>query len=70
VILKLAASCESPSIGVDQLPMRLKDLGGWPKLAEFLALQEKHYIEQVLHACRGDKAQAARVLGVEKARLG
>jgi DNA-binding NtrC family response regulator len=50
--------------------MRLKDLGGWPKLAEFLALQEKHYIEQVLHACRGDKAQAARVLGVEKARLG
>jgi DNA-binding NtrC family response regulator len=70
VILKLAGSCESSSIGVDQLPMRLKDLGGWPKLAEFLALQEKHYIEQVLHACRGDKAQAARVLGVENARLG
>ncbi len=70
VILKLAGSCESTLIGVEQLPMRLKDLGGWPKLAEFLALQEKHYIEQVLHACRGDKAQAARVLGVEKSRLG
>jgi two-component system, NtrC family, response regulator HydG len=70
VILKIAGSCDSRMIGVEQLPMRLKDLGGWPKLAEFLALQEKHYIEQVLHACRGDKTQAARVLGVEKARLG
>ena len=57
-------------MGVDQLPLRIKDLGGWPRLADYLALQEKHYIDQVLKACRGDKGQAARVLGVEIARLG
>jgi DNA-binding NtrC family response regulator len=57
-------------IGVEQLPLRIKDLGGWPKLADYLALQEKHYIEQVLHACRGNKEQAARVLGIEVGRVG
>jgi two-component system response regulator HydG len=70
VIGKLAVSTDVRVIGVDQLPMRLKDLGAWPKLADYLALQEKHYIEQVLHACRGNKVQAARVLGVELGRVG
>ena len=70
VVGKIAASTDVRVVGVDQLPMRLKDLGGWPKLADYLALQEKHYIEQVLHACRGNKEQAARVLGVEVNRVG
>ncbi len=70
VIGKIAASTETRVVGVDQLPLRIKDLGGWPKLADYLALQEKHYIEQVLHACRGNKEQAARVLGIEVARVG
>ena len=70
VVSKIAASAEARVIGVEQLPLRIKDLGGWPRLADFLALQEKHYIEQVLRACRGDKTQAARVLGVEISRLG
>lgn len=69
VILKLTGASEVPLIGVDQLPMRLRDLGGWPTLSQFLSLQEKHYVEQVLHACRGDREQAARVLGVELSRL-
>jgi DNA-binding NtrC family response regulator len=70
VVGKIASSTETRVIGEEQLPLRLKDLGGWPKLADYLALQEKHYVEQVLHACRGNKEQAARVLGVEISRLG
>lgn len=70
VVGKIAASTDVRVVGVDQLPLRIKDLGGWPKLADYLALQEKHYIEQVLHACRGNKEQAARVLGIELARVG
>ncbi len=57
-------------IEANALPMRIKDLGGWPKLADHLALQEEHYIEQVLKACRGDKTQAAKVLDIPLARLG
>lgn len=70
VVTKIVGSSDTRVVGVDQLPLRIKDLGGWPKLGEFLALQEKHYIEQVLKACRGDKYQAAGVLGVDVARLG
>src|SRR5690606_4365434 len=70
VVAKIVATTETRVVGVDALPLRIKDLRGWPKLAEYLALQEKHYIEQVLKACRGDKNQAARVLDVPVARLG
>ena len=70
VVSRIATTTETRVVGVDQLPMRIKDLGGWPKLGDYLALQEKHYIEQVLKACRGDKVQAARVLGVELSRIG
>ena len=42
----------------------------WPPLAEYLAGQEKQYIDQVLHASHGDKAMAAKILGVEPAKLG
>ncbi len=70
VITKIASTTEERQIAVDQLPMRIKNMDGWPKLSEYLALQEKHYIEQVLRACRGDKSQAARVLGVELSRIG
>ncbi len=70
VVGKIAASTDVRVVGVDQLPLRIKDLNGWPKLADYLALQEKHYIEQVLHACRGNKEQAARILGIEITRVG
>lgn len=70
VVGKIAVSTDVRVVGVEQLPLRIKDLGGWPKLADYLALQEKHYIEQVLHACRGNKEQAARVLGIEVGRVG
>lgn len=70
VITKIASTTDVRQITVDKLPLRIKNMDAWPKLAEYLALQEKHYIEQVLKACRGDKVQAAGVLGVEIARIG
>ncbi len=70
IVSKIVAATEVRMIEADALPMRIKDLGGWPKLADHLALQEKHYIEQVLKACRGDKVQAAKVLDVPLPRLG
>ena len=39
-------------------------------VAEYLAGQEKQYIDHVLHSSRDDKAAAAKVLGVDMGRLG
>lgn len=70
VVSKLAATTETRVITSQQLPVRLRSLKDWPPLAEYLAGQEKQYIDLVLHACRGDKAAAAKVLNVDPARLG
>jgi hypothetical protein len=45
----------------------LKD---WPTLADYLAGQETEYVARVLNACQGDKAKAAKTLGIELSRLG
>jgi two-component system response regulator HydG len=70
VVSKIAAATETRVITSQQLPLRLRELKHWPALAEFLLGQEKQYIDMVLHACRGDKAAAAKVLGVDAAKLG
>ncbi|MEY4488898.1 MAG: hypothetical protein RIQ79_1406 [Verrucomicrobiota bacterium] len=70
VVSQIASTTEFRVIRAEQLPSRLKSLKDWLKLADFLALQEKHYVEKVLHACRGDKAQAAGILGVDVGRVG
>jgi DNA-binding NtrC family response regulator len=70
VVSKIAATTEARVITSQQLPLRLRELKHWPALADYLAGQEKQYIEMVLHACRNDKAAAARVLGIDVARLG
>ncbi len=70
VISKIAATTETRVVTSQQLPLRLRELMHWPKLAEYLVGQEKQYIDMVLHACRGDKAKAAEVLGIEPGRLG
>ena len=70
VISKVAASTETRVITSSQLPLRLRELKHWPALAEYLAGQEKQYIDLVLHVCRDDKAAAAKVLGVDIAKLG
>ncbi|MBI5771501.1 MAG: sigma-54-dependent Fis family transcriptional regulator [Verrucomicrobia bacterium] len=70
VVTKIAATTETRIVTLQQLPLRLREVKSWPTLAEFLLGQEKQYIEHVLHACKGDKAAAAKVLGVEVSKLG
>lgn len=64
VVSKIAATTETRIVTSQQLPLRLRETKNWPTLAEYLAGQEKQYREMVLHACRGDKAAAAKVLGI------
>jgi DNA-binding NtrC family response regulator len=70
VVSKIAATSETRVVTSQQLPLRLRDVKSWPPLHEYLAGQEKQYIEMVLHACQGEKAVAAKVLGVDAAKLG
>ena len=53
----------------EQLPLRLKEVKDWPALTDFLAVQERQYVELVVNACKGDRISAAKILGVEQARL-
>lgn len=69
VVSNLAASTEARVITPEQLPMKLKEVRQWPSLADYLAGQEKRYVDSVLRACRGDKAKAAKVLGVSAEQL-
>jgi two-component system response regulator HydG len=70
VVSKICATADARVITSKQLPLRLHELKDWPRLSAYLAGQEKQYCEMVLHACRGDKARAAAVLGVDVAKLG
>jgi transcriptional regulator with PAS, ATPase and Fis domain len=70
VVSKIAGTTETRVVTSQQLPLRLRELKHWPTLAEYLLGQEKQYIDMVLHACRNDKAAAAKVLGVDVAKLG
>lgn len=70
VVSKIAATTETRVITSKQLPLRLKELKHWPTLTDYLSGQEKQYIDMVLHATRGDKTVAAKVLGVDAGRLG
>ncbi len=70
VVTKIAGTTESRVVTSQQLPLRLRELKHWPSLAEYLVGQEKQYIDLVLHACRDDKAAAAKVLGIDVAKMG
>jgi DNA-binding NtrC family response regulator len=70
VVSKIVATTETRVVTSQQLPLRLRELKHWPALAEYLAGQEKQYVEMVLHACRNDKVAAAKVLGVDAEKLG
>jgi len=65
VVSKIAATTEARVVTSEQLPMRLRELKDWPKLADYLAGQQRQYIDLVLRACRGDTGLAARVLGTD-----
>jgi DNA-binding NtrC family response regulator len=68
-ITKIAAITSVRLVGAEQLPLRLKEVKDWPALADFLAVQERQYVEMVLNACKGDRAAAAKILGVEQVCL-
>src|ERR1017187_8225739 len=70
VVTKIASTPETRVVTSQQLPLRLRELKHWPTLAEFLGGQEKQYIDRVLTTCRGDKAAAAKVLGIDVSKLG
>ena len=70
VVSKIVATTETRVITSQQLPLRLREVKQWPPLAAYLAEQEKQYTDMVLHACRNDKSAAAKVLGVDVAKLG
>ena len=70
LVSKIASTTETRVVTSEQLPLRLREVKDWPTLADFVAGQEKQYIDRVLQACRGDKAAAAKVLGVDVSRLG
>lgn len=69
VVTRIAATTESRLVTAEQLPMRLKELTQWPTLANYLAEQRKQYVEMVIRACRGDRGEAARVLGIDYSEL-
>jgi DNA-binding NtrC family response regulator len=70
VVSKVASTTETRVITSEQLPLRIRELKDWPTLAQYTSGQERQYIDRVLHACRGDKAVAAKVLGVDVSRIG
>lgn len=70
VVTKMAGTTEARVITSQQLPLRLRELKHWPTLTDYLAGQQKQYVDMVVHACHGDKAAAAKVLGIELAKVG
>jgi len=70
VISKIVSTAETRVVTSQQLPLRLRELKLWPTMVEYLAGQERQYMDRVVHACRGDKAAAAKVLGVDVSKLG
>jgi DNA-binding NtrC family response regulator len=69
VVTKLAATAETRVVTSQELPMRLKEVKKWPSLADYLAGQQKQYVDMVVHACGDDKAKAAKVLGIDVAKI-
>jgi DNA-binding NtrC family response regulator len=69
VVTKIASTAETRVVTSQELPMRLKEVKKWPSLADYLAGQQKQYIEMVVHACGDDKTKAAKVLGIEAAKI-
>lgn len=69
VVTGIATTTNRRLITADQLPPRLRGSPNWAPLADFLATQEKQYIERVLNSVSGDRETAARILKIDAARL-
>ncbi|MBK9990970.1 MAG: sigma-54-dependent Fis family transcriptional regulator [Verrucomicrobia bacterium] len=69
VVTKIASTAETRVVTSQDLPLRLKEVKKWPSLADYLAGQQKQYVDMVVHACGDDKAKAAKVLGIDAAKI-
>jgi len=69
VVTKIASTAEARVVTSQELPLRLKEVKKWPSLADYLAGQQKQYVDMVVHACSDDKAKAAKVLGIDAAKI-
>ena len=69
VVTQIATSAESRMVEADLLPEKLKSIGDWASLEDYLSRMRRNYIAKVLRACRDDRGQAARVLGVAESDL-
>ncbi|MBM3873737.1 MAG: hypothetical protein FJ382_08385 [Verrucomicrobia bacterium] len=69
VVTGIATTTTRRLITADQLPPRLRGSPNWAPLTEFLATQERQYIERVLNSVSGDREAAARILKIDAARL-
>lgn len=69
LVVKIAATTDARIVTSQQLPMRLREVKQWPNLADYLAGQQKQYVERVIHALGGDRVAAAKVLGVDVSTL-
>lgn len=60
-----------PVIGASDLPLRIREESSPGRTQSFPSLDEleRDYIERVLEATRGNKEQAARILGISRATL-
>ncbi len=70
LVSRLVAATETRVITAAQLPLHVRELKDWPTLVGYLAAQEKDYLARALAATGGDKARAAKALGVEPSRFG
>lgn len=69
IISQVFTTTETRVITSAQLPLRIHELKDWPTLADYLAGQEKQYIARVMNASSGDKAKAAKTLGIDPTRI-
>lgn len=69
VVGRIVSEAETRVITAEQLPLHLHDPKDYPSLEEYLEGQRQQYMERVLHACRGDRAKAAKVLGCKASDL-
>lgn len=69
VVTQIAVATDTRMVGVEHLPEKLKAAGSWLTLDAYLTAQRKDYIAQVLRACQGDRAAAARTLGISEPEL-
>lgn len=70
LVVRIAATTDARIVTSQQLPMRLREVKQWPNLSDYLAGQQKQYVERVIHALGGDRMAAAKVLGVDVSTLG